>query len=186
MALALSSQLEAVLFASGEALSKARLAKLFEVSKDSIDDALNALRISLGDDRGLALVETDEEVELKTAAGAADAIKKLRESELSRDLGRASLETLALILYKGSATRGDIDWVRGVNSGAALRVLTLRGLVERYEDPEDKRRARYRATVDALSHLGVEKREQLPRYEELNVMLRIQEDKAAAADATDL
>lgn len=187
MALALSSQLEAVLFASGEPLTKARLAKLFEVSSDAIGDALNALRITLAD-RGLALVETDEEVELRTSSGASEAIKKLRESELSRDLGKASLETLALILYKGSVTRGEIDWVRGVNSGAAVRALSLRGLVERYEDPEDKRRARYRATVDALSHLGIEKREQLPRYEELSTMLATEEEKAALAAnaATDI
>ncbi len=180
MAIALSSQLEAVLFASGEPLAKARLAKLFDISSEEIASALDELRTALSD-RGLALVETEEEVELRTSAGASEAIKRLRESELSRDLGKASLETLALILYKGSVTRGEIDWVRGVNSGAAVRALSLRGLVERYEDPADKRRARYRATVDALSHLGVEKREQLPRYAELSAMLASEEEKAAQA-----
>lgn len=183
MALALSSQLEAVLFASGEPLTKVRLAKLFDTSAESVQEALDALRTML-DGRGLSLVETDGEVELRTSSEASDAIKRLRESELSRDLGKASLETLALILYKGSATRGEIDWVRGVNSAAAVRALSLRGLVERYDDPDDKRRARYRATVGALSHLGVEKREQLPRYTELSEMLSTEEKKALLTEIT--
>lgn len=56
MALALSSRLEAILFAAGEPLAKARLAALLDVSEASVTDALNALRITLTD-RGLALVE---------------------------------------------------------------------------------------------------------------------------------
>lgn len=182
MALALSSRLEAILFAAGEPLSKARLAALMEISKDSVEDACNALRITLSD-RGLTLVETESEVELRTVADAADDIKKLRESELSRELGKASLETMALILYRGSATRGEIDWVRGVNSGAAIRTLLLRGLIERSEDAQDKRRARYTPTIDALSHLGVPTREALPRYAELSQALATHE---AAHDSSEL
>jgi segregation and condensation protein B len=129
--------------------------------------------------RGLALVETEEELELRTAPDASGAVKKLRESELSRDLGKASLETLAMIVYRGGATRGEIDWVRGVNSGAAIRTLMLRGLIERTEDANDKRRARYQATVDALAHLGVSRREDLPRYAEFTATLAEEEAKIA-------
>lgn len=183
MALALSSKLEAVLFAAGEPLQKKRLAALLEASEETLGDALNALRITL-EDRGLRLIETDREIELRTAPEASEAIQKLRESELSRDLGRASLETLALILYKGGATRGEIDWVRGVNSTAAIRALMLRGLIERTEDKEDKRRVRYRATVDALAHLGVASAAELPRYEELAKALAEHEAKAETSEAT--
>jgi segregation and condensation protein B len=111
-------------------------------------------------------------------------IKQLRESELARDLGKASLETLAIILYKGGATRSDIDWIRGVNSTAAIRSLLMRGLVERGEDVSDKRRARYTASVDALAHLGVSRREDLPRYAELTGTLsRAEEAQAVAAES---
>jgi segregation and condensation protein B len=180
MALALSSRLEALLFAAGEALPKKRLAALLDASAEGVEDALNALRITLAD-RGLALIVAEEMVELRTSPDAADAIQKLRESELSRDLGKASLETLALILYKGTATRGEIDWVRGVNSGAAVRALLLRGLIERVEDADDKRRARYRPTVDALAHLGASELSDLPRYAELSKALSDQEELATPA-----
>lgn len=183
MAWTLSSRLEAVLFAAGEAVSKKRLATLLEGSEQEITDALATLSESLSE-RGLSLVTIDELVELCTSPEASTDIQKLRESELSRDLGKASLETLALILYKGSATRGDIDWVRGVNSGAAIRALLLRGLIERVEDAADKRRARYRPTVDALAHLGVSGRETLPRFAEFSAALSEQEAKQLASEPT--
>lgn len=176
MALSHAALLEAILFASGESLSRTRVAKLLDCSAKELDAAVTELDAVLSE-RGLALVQTEDELELRTAAGASSAIQALRESELSKDLGKASLETLAMILYRGSATRGEIDWVRGVNSAAAIRSLTLRGLIERTEDAADKRRARYKPTVDALAHLGVSKKEDLPRYSEFTTALDAEEAK---------
>lgn len=170
MQLSPSQALEAVLFAAGEPMSKRRLAGFFEVTLDLLNAAAAELRKDL-EGRGLALVETEDELELRTAPEATAFVKKLRESELSKDLGKAGLEALAIILYQGSATRGEIDWIRGVNSGAAIRSLLMRGLIERTEDQEDKRRARYTTTVDALAHLGVTKKEELPQFAELSAVL---------------
>lgn len=164
MALSPSAALEAVLFAAGEPITKKRLVSFFGVTSDLMDAAINELRTTL-EGRGITLIETTDEVELRTAPDASELVKKLRESELSRDLGKAGLEALAIILYQDGATRGQIDWVRGVNSSAAIRSLLLRGLIERSEDPTDKRRARYTATVDALAHLGISRKEELPEYD---------------------
>ena len=171
MQLSPSQTLEAVLFAAGESMSKRRLAGLFEVTLDLLNAAAAELREDLKG-RGLALIETEDELELRTAPDASAIVKKLRESELSKDLGKAGLEALAIILYQGSATRGEIDWIRGVNSGAAIRSLLLRGLIERTEDQEDKRRARYTTSVDALSHLGITRKEELPQYDEFASVLQ--------------
>lgn len=180
MALTPPAQLEAVLFAAGEPMSRKRIASVLGVSVDLLGKAVEALRVELAE-RGLTLVETDDAIELRTSADASDLVRKLRENELSRDLGKAGLETLALILYRGSATRGEIDWVRGVNSSQTLRSLLIRGLVERMEDPLDKRKLRYKPTVDALAHLGVSKKEELPGFEELNTLFT--ERHAAEAPA---
>ena len=161
------AQLEALLFAAGEAVPKKQLAALLDVSDTDVAAALAALRAELAG-RGIAVVETDTDAELRTAPDAAPLMKKLREGELSRDLGKAGLEALAVVLYRdGGATRSEIDWIRGVNSAAIVRSLLLRGLVERAEDPADKRKLRYRATTDALAHLGVRTSAELPRFEEL-------------------
>lgn len=182
MALTPPALLEALLFASGEPVSKKRLAALLEVTPALLAQAADVLRGQLAG-RGTALIETENHIELRTSADAAPFIKKLREAELARDLGKAGLETLALVLYRGSATRGEIDWVRGVNSSATVRSLLLRGLIERTEDAEDKRRPRYKPTVEALAHLGLEKAEQLPDYEELSAVLSGKEEKNAEATA---
>jgi len=178
MTLSLPQTLEAVLFAHGESMPKKQLESLLGISSEMLAAGLQDLHERLKG-RGLALVETDTEVELRTHPDAAAAVKQLRESEFSRDLGKASLETLAIILYQNGATRSDIDWVRGVNSTAALRSLLMRGLIERGEDTTDRRRARYTATVDALSHLGISGTEGLPKHAELAGAL----SKAQAAQA---
>jgi segregation and condensation protein B len=188
MAFKHSAALQAALFAAGEPLSKKRLATLLAISPDDLRQAALELRDAL-EGNGLALIEAGEDLELRTAPEASHVIQKLRESELSRDLGKAGLESLAIILYKNGATRGEIDWVRGVNSTAALRSLSLRGLVTRTEDEKDRRRIRYTPTVEALAHLGVDNVRNLPQYDELardlqsKVQLEAAETEAVLADA---
>lgn len=181
MALTPPAALEALLFASGEALTHKRIAELLGISVEQVPVIADELSRAL-EQRGLAIVRSEHEIELRTAAEASGVVQKLRESELSRDLGKASLEALAIILYRGSATRSDIDWVRGVNSSAAIRALLLRGLISRSEDVADKRRARYSATLDALAHLGISSREELPRYAEFAAELQVQEEAAKALE----
>jgi len=174
----------ALLFASGEPLEKKQLAKLLDIKESEVKVVLKALTDSLAKS-GVVVVETDTEVELRTAPEAAVIVKKLRENELARDLGKASLETLAVIAYQTGTTRGEIDWVRGVNSSASLRTLLMRGLIEGREDERDKRRIRYSLTTEALAHLGITKREDLPRAAELAAAAKavIDEETANVAAA---
>lgn len=179
--------LHALLFASGEPLDKKQIAKLLEIPDTGVGLVLKALADSLAGS-GVVLVETDTQVELRTAPEASAIVKKLREGELSRDLGKASLETLAVVAYQSGsssavgagATRGEIDWVRGVNSSASLRTLLMRGLIEGKEDPSDKRRIRYSLTTEALAHLGLASAEELPRAAELQAASRAVVEEASA------
>lgn len=175
--------LEAILFAAGEPIERKEAAKLLGIKESELQQVADALSEQLRG-RGLALVEAENELELRTSSEASEFVKKLRESELSRDLGKGSLETLAVIAYQGGATRGEIDWVRGVNSTASLRSLALRGLIEGREDPADKRRQRYSLTTEALAHLGLENASQLPRHQELSRQAAaIVEENRAASEA---
>ena len=171
-----SAKLQAVLFVAGEPVSKKRLAALLEASPEQLRSAALTLRDQLLG-TGLVLIEAGEDIELRSTPEAAPIIQKLRESELSRDLGKAGLETLAIILYKNGATRSEIDWVRGVNSATALRSLTLRGLITRGEDANDRRKIRYTATIEALAHLGATSVKELPRYEEFATALTTAESE---------
>lgn len=167
---------EALLFASGEPIEKKRLAGFLNIKETDLAVVFRALSNSL-ERSGLALIETAAEVELRTASEASAIVKKFFESELTRDLGRASLETLAVIAYRAGlpgqgVTRGEVDWVRGVNSSTSLRTLLMRGLIEGKTDESDKRRTRYTMTTEALAHLGIARTENLPRFNELSAGAR--------------
>ncbi|HUY05400.1 MAG TPA: SMC-Scp complex subunit ScpB [Candidatus Paceibacterota bacterium] len=175
--------LHALLFVAGEPVAKKELAKLLELKDEELAVVLRSLTDSLKGS-GVTIVETGTEAELRTAPEASAIVKKLRENELSRDLGKGSLETLAVIAYQDGASRGEVDWVRGVNSSASLRTLLLRGLIEGREDEKDKRRIRYSLTTEALAHLGIARAEELPRASELSAAAHtaLEERETHAAD----
>lgn len=175
--------LHALLFASGEPLEKKRLLTILGIKDAEFKLVLKALD-GLLKGSGTTVIETDTEVELRTSPEAAPLLKKFREAELSRDLGKASLETLAVIAYQSGTTRGEIDWVRGVNSSTSLRTLLVRGLIEGREDERDKRRIRYSLTTEALAHLGIKTATDLPRAAELQAgaLAIIEEETRNAAE----
>src|SRR5262245_8017333 len=65
MALTPPALLEALLFASSGPVSKKRLATMLEVTPALLGQAADVLRASLAS-RGIALIETDTELELRT------------------------------------------------------------------------------------------------------------------------
>ena len=152
---------EALLFALGKPLSRDELAQKLSIPTEDVESAILFLRERQG---GLVLVDDGNTVALRTAPQAADLIEKLRKEEYARDIGRAGLETLAAIMYRGPLSRSEIDFIRGVNSSQTLRTLTMRGLVRRTPHPTDARTLRYEPTVELLSQLGVAHITDLPDY----------------------
>ena len=162
----LAAKIEAVLFYRAEPVKKADLVKLLSINPETLEEAIISLKERLLG-QGLILLELGEEIELGTTPEASHIIEQITKEELSRDLGKAALETLTLIIYKGPISRPEIDQVRGVNSSFILRNLMVRGLVERITDGKDSRRYLYKPTLELLRHLGIEKIEGIPEYENI-------------------
>ena len=160
----LDARIESILFWKGEPVKLKKLAEILNVSIEEIEKGLEELKNKL-ENRGLSVVILEDEVSLGTAGEVAELIQKLTKEELVRDLGKAGLETLTIILYKGPVKRSDIDYIRGVNSQFILRNLLIRGLVERIVNPNDERSFLYKPTFDLLSHLGVSSIQELPEYQ---------------------
>ena len=99
--------------------------------------------------------------------------------ELSKDLSGASLETLAVVVYKGPVTRKEIEYIRGVNVSFSLRNLLLRGLIEKVSSKLDPRIFLYTPSILALKYLGVASVAELPGYVEVahEITNRIQRDE---------
>ncbi len=161
----LPQSIAAILFYQAEPLSVKRLAALLRCDFAQIEAALPELGSRL-ETLGLRLIQNDTDVTIGTAPEASTLIESITKEELSKDLSKAALETLAIVMYKGPVTRSEIDYIRGVNSTFILRNLLIRGLVEKIENPQDQRSFLYKVTFQLLEYMGVANKTELPNYEE--------------------
>ena len=111
-------------------------------------------------------------MELRIDAQNSALIEKIRKEEYNRDIGKAGLEALSAVLYRGPLTRSEIDFIRGVNSSQTLRTLTLRGLVRKIPNPKDERSFLYEPTTELLAQLGVSRMQDLPDYAQVRQKLQ--------------
>ncbi len=178
----LDAYIEALLFFKGEALRIKKLSELLAKTPEEIEGGLRILEEKLLD-RGIRLIRFEDEVTLGTASRASEMIEKISKEELSKDLGKAGLETLSIIIYRGPLSRREIDHIRGVNSQFIVRNLLIRGLIEKISSPKDERIFLYKPTLDLLAFLGVGKIEELPEF--LRVREEIDKAKEEPIDPND-
>jgi segregation and condensation protein B len=168
----LSSSIEAILFYTAEPMTFKKLSSLTKSSIGEIKEAAIELRTRLDESgSGVRLLIQEDEVVLGTAPEIGALIEQITKEEISKELSKASMETLAIICYKGPLTRSDIDYIRGVNSTFIIRNLLIRGIVEKLENPRDSRAMLYGPTFSALEYMGVTKIEDLPQYSEIKATL---------------
>ncbi len=159
---------EAALFAADQPLTLAQVAELVGGHGDA-RDARDVLARLAGDyaGRGINLVERGGRWHFQTAADLGHILRRTREEP--RRLGRAAIETLAIIAYHEPATRADVEAIRGVQiSRGTIDVLMAAGWVRpagRRETPG--RPLTYATTPAFLAHFGLASRRDLPGLEEL-------------------
>lgn len=166
MSIELESKIEGLLYYRGEEVSIKELAKLLVVSSEEIEQGLDKLEKNLTG-RGTVLVRKDKSVVLGITSELSSLIESIRKEEVEKELSKASLETLSIILYKNGIARSEIDYIRGVNSSFILRNLAIRGLVEKVFDKKDGRKILYRPTFETLSYMGITSIKELPNYNEV-------------------
>ncbi len=167
------ARLEALLFIHGEPVTFKKIGQVLNINPEETEALVHEFQRRLeGDDRGLALVASQEKIQLVTKGEFSDIVQSFVKSELSEELSPASLETLAIIAYFGPISRARIDYQRGVNSSFILRSLLLRGLIERSADPAHQSSYLYAPTLDVLKYLGLSKQADLPNFETFSSLLR--------------
>lgn len=168
-----TAELEALLFIHGEPLLVKKIASILEIKTEEVAELIAGLKQRLeAENSGLALVLDGEKVQLATKAKFGKILEKFVKDELSEELTPASLETLSAIIYFAPITRSRLEYLRGVNSSFILRSLLLRGLVERFPDPNRQNQYLYRPTFELLKHIGLEKREDMPDFEKFQSLMK--------------
>lgn len=166
----IDAHIEAILFYKARPVKLSYLKQVLNATHDDIQQGITDLSERLTG--GVALQHNGDAVQLVTSAAASPIIEAITNEDITGDLGKASLETLTIIMYYGPVTRSEIDYIRGVNSTYSLRMLLIRGLVERIDNTSDKRAHLYQVTFDTLQLLGVTRVSDLPDFEALREDIR--------------
>ena len=120
--------LEALIFVSERIVTPAQLARGVKARAALVRELVAELMQEYRG-RGIELIEVGNGYQFRSAHACADFVREFVSQKPVR-LTRAQLETLALIAYRQPVTRPEIDDVRGVDSGSAMRVLLERNLIK--------------------------------------------------------
>lgn len=126
------AQIEALLFVVGEeGLSLRQLSSMLDITPTALQQQLEQLteKYLADETTSLCLIETANHYKLVTKENFIDLLREFAKAPVNQTLSRASLEVLSIVAYKQPITRIEIDDIRGVQSQAAIRKLTLLGLI---------------------------------------------------------
>lgn len=171
----LARLVEAALFAADRPLKLDELGELApEADRESLMAALEELKDHYeAECHGVELVGLAEGFQILTRPEYAEALAQARIVNRPRKLSVAALETLAVIAYRQPVGRAEIEEIRGVAVDGVLRLLLERGLIEVVGRGEGIGRPLLYGTTPAfLELLGLRSLEELPKMEELSVVLR--------------
>lgn len=161
----LKGALEALILVSDKPVAAIRLARLTRQDVGAVRRALGELREEYGG-RGIALDEIAGGFQFRTSPRYAPFVRSLTQQKPVR-LSRAQLEVLAIVAYRQPVTRPEIDDVRGVDSGSAIKVLLERNVIKIIGKREDVGRPMlYATTSEFLELFGLKALRDLPTLRE--------------------
>ena len=166
---------EAVLFASDAPLKAEEIARADEsLDEDLIEDAIGELNAAYSEsERAFEIRELGEGFQLLTRPEFAPYLERFDTVPRPSRVSGPALETLAIIAYRQPIGRIEIEYIRGVSSAGVIRTLTDRGLVDVVARGEGLGRPLLYGTTNLfLEHFGFRSLDDLPRPEELPIILR--------------
>jgi len=124
-------------------------------------------------ERSFDVVEVAEGYQILTRPEFAPYLERFDNVPRPARLSGPALETLAIIAYRQPIGRVEIEYIRGVGSSGVIRTLQDRLLIDVVGRAEGLGRPLlYGTTKSFLEHFGFRSLEDLPRPEELPIVLR--------------
>jgi len=159
--------IEALLFSSEVPVRPEKLAEVLELDRSVIAVALKELcGESANGEHGFLLCQVADGYQYRTAPEYAEWIRRLNKNRPFR-FSRAALETLAIIAYRQPVTRAEIEYLRGVDSGAVVKTLLEKRLVKILGKKEIAGRPMiYGTTREFLTFFGLKDLSSLPTLKE--------------------
>lgn len=165
----LENRMETIIFLSKDPISFDELAKFYQIEKEEVEKIL----LSLKNKRkmsGINIKIENEIVYLVSNSLYGEDVKRFFNPELKiKKLTKSTMETLAIIAYKGPITKTEIEQIRGVSAEKSITNLLEKNLI--YISGKRKTIGTpnvYEVTNDFYNYLEVEGKENLPGYEQYN------------------
>lgn len=181
-----ASIVEAILFASDAPLAAGDIVRADEaLDEDRVEAALTALREEYDrSGRAFELRLVADGYQLITRPEFAPYLERFDTVPRTSRLSGPALEALAIVAYRQPISRVEVEYIRGVNSTGVIRTLIDRALIEAVGRGEGVGRpVLYGTTGRFMEHFGFASLDDLPRPEELPVVLRDGTPLAGEADA---
>ena len=171
-----SSQIvEGVLFASDAPLKAEEIARADEsLDEDRVQESIEDLRTLYDEsERAFQIVELGEGYQILTRPEFAPYLERFDTVPRPSRLSGPALETLAIIAYRQPIGRIEVEYIRGVQAAGVIRTLQDRDLIGVVGRAEGLGRPLlYGTTRRFLEHFGFASLDDLPRPEELPILLR--------------
>jgi len=162
----LERQVEAILFAASEPLDIETIEKRVQ-STTSIKKILENLQFEYSS-RGINLICIKDKWSFRTSKDLVN-LMSLQKS-IEKKLSKASLETLAIIVYHQPVTRSEIEEIRGVAFGTNTieTLLELDWVMPAGRKDVIGKPIQYATTENFLNHFNIQKLTDLPSVDELS------------------
>ena len=179
--LQLQQQIEALIFASEEALDLAAIRavigrELRAVELQAIVECLNREYEASG--RSFQIYRIAEGYRFLARPEFGDLLKKLLAPKIRKRLSSSLLEVLAVIAYNQPVSRGEIQQIRGASPDYALDRLLLRGFIEvRGRADSPGKPLQYGTTAEFLDMFNLPSVKELPELREIKEILQEHEEQ---------
>jgi len=171
--------IEGVLFSWGDPLEIKEIANILEIKEKTTQKIINELQEQYkNDNRGIEIVKIGTKVQLTSKKSIYPYIKKLLPKDQRRSLSRATIETLAIIVYKQPITKNQIERIRGVKCDKPLTNLMQENLIYEKERLNTIGRPIIYATTEFfLKKFGFENLNDLPELKKFEENLNTLQEK---------
>ncbi len=189
----LRSIVESLLLISPDPIPVARIVEVIRIedpqtTDDDVKQAVASILETYGDPdrplaRGVRIDEVAGGLQFRTTPENAQFVRRFLAAKPQR-LTKASLETLSIIAYRQPCTKPEVESVRGVDAGAAIRSLLDRDLIRILGKREEiGRPIIYGTTETFLEFFGLKTLAELPTLREYHELEPESQEQVDALEA---
>ena len=156
--------IEAILFASGEPVSAARIAEVLEIDLRTAKNLLDGISDDYENrESGICVLKLGDSYQMTSNKDYADKVRAALDIRRNQPLSQAALEVLAIIAYNQPVTRAFMEQIRGVDCSGVVANLCEKELIEeagRLDLPG--RPIAFKTTANFLRAFGISSLDLLP------------------------